>query len=210
MWSNQFQQTSKKFNQDRETTPKNFAKENCPSNSTQPVCKKVPRHHKFKATTFQDRHTCIRHQVQDINTSASRFFCFDFYFASCFLLRIWSKRVWEKCPLENNWYWSICLCVEGEDPQTHTEKSDISSKLIGRPEEQTVSIIFIRSGNLNDLNHWIIGSACDWRDQLGSVWVSDVCFHHNGLVSIFASDVSSMIILIWEEFPINMNHQLMM
>lgn len=173
--------------------------------------KKVPRHHKFKATTFQDRHTCIRHQVQDINTSASKFLCFDFYFASCCLLRKWCNRVWEKCPLENNWYWSICFCFEGEDPQTHTEKSDISSKLIGFPEEQTVSIIFIRSGNLNDLNHWIIGSACDWRDQLGSVFGFGCLLPSQwSAVSIFASDVSSMRILIWEEFPINMNHQLMM
>ena len=42
-----------------------------------------PRHHKFKTTTFQDRHTCIRHQVQDINTSGFRVFMF--WFVICLL-----------------------------------------------------------------------------------------------------------------------------
>jgi len=38
MWSNQFQQTSKKFNQDREKTPKKCCQGEVSSNSTQPVC----------------------------------------------------------------------------------------------------------------------------------------------------------------------------
>ena len=83
MWSNQFQQISKIANKNRRKKHRKLCQGELTSKfQLLPMngffSAYTPRHHKFKTTTFQDRHTCIRHQVQDINTSGKPgFLCVD-------------------------------------------------------------------------------------------------------------------------------------